>query len=146
MSSAATCLWRAMNSRCQNSGRTLAGAFRSSYSIGDVPWSPRPTYRPPGDRDTPGSKAHSGSHASIAARPRYPRVARTAPQDLEGYQFPDNRAFRGWDMQPALPFDTLVASDSNDLPAILHPCSPLIMAYVCPDATAFVGVFAGSFA
>jgi hypothetical protein len=129
-----------------NSGRTLAGAFRFSYSIDDVPWSPRPTYRPPGDRDTPGSKAHSGSHASTAARPRYPRVGRTAPQDLGGYRFQDNRAFLGWDMQPALPFDTLVVSDSNDLPAILHPCSPLIMAYVCPDATAFGEVSAGSFA
>jgi len=80
------------------------------------------------DQCIAGSTAHSGLRASIVVLPRYPRVARTAPRDLEGYGFQDNRAFRGWDMRSALPLDNPVASDSNDLPAILHPCSPVIMA------------------
>src|SRR5580704_448129 len=79
----------------------------------------------PGDRETPCSTAHSGSHGSTAHPPQCPRTARIGPRGLAEQPRRGSHAVLRWGARPAPPIGIRVAVDSTGLPVFRLSCLPV---------------------
>ena len=114
---------------------------RIILSLG-APWPLRQADTIRASRGTPGSTAHSGSHASTVRPPRYPRIVPIGLLSSAELPFRGNRAVLGLGTKLAPTFGIRVAGDPTSV-AVIHPsCPPVIMAYAFLDARAFVEAFA----